>query len=133
VEAQRTPGWKISFDETLGATRLPPRIETTLFGVAQEALTNARKHAGTTGAHLALERHERTIRLAVQDWGRGFEPRAGLQEASPGEHVGLREMRERVELVGGHFAIASQPGAGTLVVAEVPPPSSKEGDNFHEH
>jgi signal transduction histidine kinase len=96
-------------------------------------MTNARKHAGTTRAHLALERHGATIRLAVQDWGCGFEPRAELQETSPGEHVGLREMRERVELVGGHFSIASQPGAGTLVVAEVPLPSSKERDSFNEH
>src|SRR5256884_9306011 len=133
VEAQRTHGGKISYEETLGTMRLPAHIETTLFGVAQEALTNVRKHAGTTRAHLALERHEGTIRLAVQDWGYGFQPHAELQETSSGEHVGLREMRERVELVGGHFSIASQPGAGTLVVAEVPLPSSKGGDNFHEH
>ena len=113
--------------------RLPAHIETTLFGVAQEALTNVRKHAGTTRAHLALERHEGTIRLAVQDWGYGFQPHAELQETSSGEHVGLREMRERVELIGGHFSIDSQPGAGTLVLAEVPLPSSKEGDNFNEH
>src|SRR5947209_2756080 len=133
VEAQRTHGGKISYEETLGTMRLPAHIETTLFGVAQEALTNVRKHAGTTRAHLALERHKGTIRLAVQDWGCGFQPRADLQETSSGEHVGLREMRERVELVGGHFSIDSQPGAGTLVVAEVPLPSSKEGGNFHEH
>src|SRR6266480_110959 len=133
VEAQRTHGGKISYEETLGTMRLPAHIETTLFGVAQEALTNVRKHAGTTRAHLALERHEGTIRLAVQDWGYGFQPHAELQETSSGEHVGLREMRERVELVGGHFSIASQPGAGTLVVAEVPLPSSKGGDNFNEH
>ena len=133
VEAQRTHGGKISYEETLGTMRLPAHIETTLFGVAQEALTNVRKHAGTTRAHLALERHKGTIRLAVQDWGCGFQPRAELQETSSGEHVGLREMRERVELVGGHFSIDSQPGAGTLVVAEVPLPSSKEGGNFHEH
>lgn len=133
VEAQRTSDWKISFDETLGSQRLPPRIETTLFGVAQEALTNARKHACTTHAHLALERHESMIRLAVQDWGCGFEPRAGFHETSPGEHVGLREMQERVELVGGHLTIASQPKVGTLVVAEVPLPSSQEEDRLHEY
>src|SRR5438270_3499307 len=67
VEAERQTGWKISFAETLGSRRLPPPIETTLYGVAQEALTNARKHACTTQAHLALELHEQTIRLAVQD------------------------------------------------------------------
>src|SRR5205807_3058719 len=51
VEAQRTHGGKISYEETLGMMRLPAHIETTLFGVAQEALTNVRKHAGTTRAH----------------------------------------------------------------------------------
>ncbi len=61
-----------------------------------------------------------TIRLEVQDWGCGFEPLTVLKEASLGEHIGLREMRERVELVGGQLMISSRPGIGTLVVAEVP-------------
>jgi PAS domain S-box-containing protein len=120
VEAQRTEGWKITYEETLGSERLPPMIETTLFGVAQEALTNARKHACASQARLALKRYGSTIRLEVQDWGCGFEPLAVLHEASLGEHVGLREMQERIELVGGKFKISSQPGDGTLIVAEVP-------------
>ena len=127
VESQRTDGWTITYGETLGSERLPPTIETTLFGIAQEALTNARKHANTTRARLALERHGSTIRLEVQDWGCGFEPQALHQEASLGEHVGLREMQERVELVGGHLMISSRPGDGTLVVAEVPLLASDEG------
>jgi len=132
VEAWRTEGWTITFGETLGSERLPPTIETTLFGVAQEALTNARKHASTTRARLALERHESTIRLEIQDWGCGFEPLAVLHEASLGEHIGLREMQERVELVGGQLMISSRPGDGTLVIAEVPLLASDEGDTFHE-
>src|SRR6266487_2858592 len=132
VEAQRTDGWTIIYDEALGSERLPPTIETTLFGVAQEALTNARKHAHTTRARLALERRDSTIRLEVQDWGCGFEPLAVLHEASLGEHVGLREMHERVELVGGHLMITSQPDVGTLVVAEVPLLAPDEGDMFYE-
>ena len=132
VEARRTEGWTITFGETLGSERLPPTIETTLFGVAQEALTNARKHALTTRARLALERHASTIRLVIQDWGCGFEPLAVPHEAILGEHVGLREMQERVELVGGHLMISSRPGDGTLVVAEVPLLASDEGDTFHE-
>ena len=120
VEVQRMEGWTIDYAETLGAERLPTTIENTLYGVAQEALNNARKHAETTQARIVLERHDARIRLEVQDWGSGFEPRAVLQEASLGEHIGLREMRERVELVGGHITISSHPGRGTLVVAEVP-------------
>ena len=132
VEAQRTEGWMITYGETLGSERLPSTIETTLFGVALEALTNARKHAHTTRARLSLERHRSMIRLEVQDWGCGFEPLAVLQEAGLGEHVGLREMQERVELVGGHLVISSRPEDGTLVVAEVPLLATDEGDRFHE-
>jgi PAS domain S-box-containing protein len=132
VEAQRNEGWMITYGETLGSERLPPTIETTLFGVALEALTNARKHAHTTRARLSLERHRSMIRLEVQDWGCGFEPLAVLQEAGLGEHVGLREMQERVELVGGRLVISSRPDDGTLVVAEVPLLATDEGDRFHE-
>ncbi|MFL5655174.1 MAG: sensor histidine kinase [Ktedonobacteraceae bacterium] len=120
VEALRRDGWTITYDETLGSERLPPTIETALFWVAQEALTNMRKHAGTTRAGLALERQEGTIRLELEDWGCGFEPLAVLHEARPGEHIGLREMRERVELIGGHLTVSSHIGVGTLVLAVVP-------------
>jgi len=120
VEALRTEGWTISYEETLGSERLPPTLETTLYGVAQEALTNARKHAGTTQARLGLVRQEATIRLEVEDAGCGFEPGAVLHEVGLGEHVGLREMQERVALVGGQLQISGHQGAGTLVVAEVP-------------
>ena len=120
IEAQRNDGWTIIFDETLGPGRLPATIETTLFGVAQEALTNARKHSHTTRARLALKLQDSTIRLEVQDWGCGFEPRTLFKVYRPGEHVGIRAMQERVELLSGHLLVTSQPGLGTLVVAEVP-------------
>jgi PAS domain S-box-containing protein len=120
IEAQRKDGWTLLFDEALGAERLPRTIETTLFGVAQEALTNVRKHARTMRARLALERRDSLIRLEVQDWGCGFEPRTLFKVYRPGEHMGIRAMQERVELLGGHLLISSHPGFGTLVVAEVP-------------
>jgi PAS domain S-box-containing protein len=132
VEALRNEGWTITYDETLGLERLSPMIETTLYRIAQEALTNAGKHASTSQARLALERQESTIRLEVQDWGCGFEPLAVLQEVSLGEHVGLREMQERVELVSGQLMISSQPGGGTLIVAEVPLLVPDEEDMYHE-
>ena len=120
VEALCNDGWTITYEETLGSERLPPMIETALFRVAQEALTNVHKHTGTLLARLALERRETMIHLEVQDWGCGFEPLAVLQETGLGEHVGLREMQERVQLIGGHLTISSHPGVGTLIVAEVP-------------
>ena len=56
----------------------------------------------------------------MEDCGCGFEPLAVLHEPSLSEHIGLREMHERVELVGGHLTVSSHPGVGTLVLAEVP-------------
>jgi len=132
AEALRSDGWTITYDETLGSERLPPTIETALFWVAQEALTNVRKHACTTTARLALKRQGPRIHLEVQDCGCGFEPLAILHEPSLSEHIGLREMHERVELVGGHLMVSSQPGAGTLVVAEVPLLPCDERSIFHE-
>lgn len=128
VEALCNDGWTITFEETLGSERLPATVETTLYGVAQEALTNMRKHAQTTEARIALERQPARLRMEIQDWGRGFDAEAALtEEHRPGEHVGLREMRERVELIGGQLEISSQPCSGTLIVADVPlPPSSRK-------
>ncbi len=132
IEALRADGWTISYEETLGSERLPPIIETTLFRVAQEALTNVHKHAHTTRTHLALEHQDSAVRLEVRDWGDGFEPSAVLHEARPGEQIGLREMRERVEFLGGQLMISSQPGAGTLIVAKVPMPTPDERSASHE-
>ncbi len=126
VEAQRAEGWSILFEESLGSERLPPAIETTLFSLVQESLTNVRKHAQTKHVRLTLERKASKIRLEVQDWGCGFEPSTLLREYCPGQHVGLRAMQERVELVGGHFLVSSHPGIGTLLVVEVPSMASDE-------
>jgi signal transduction histidine kinase len=113
-------GIRASYEETLGGERLPEAVETALFRVAQEALTNVRKHARADWVHVALERHDQTVRIQVRDWGRGFVPDGATDRAGPGERVGLFSMRERVALLGGRFEIRSEPGAGTVVVAEVP-------------
>lgn len=132
VETRRSDGWAIFYRESLQSERLPPAIETTLFGVTQEALTNIQKHAQTTLVRLVLERRGKIIRLEVQDWGCGFEPCALSGARGPGEHMGIRGMRERVELVGGHLTVSSKPGRGTLVVAETPALPRGEGDKLDE-
>lgn len=123
VEALRGEGWLISYDETLGVERLPSAIETAFFRVAQEALTNVGKHAGTTEAQVLLHRCGSTIRLEVRDGGRGFEPSV-VAESGPGERIGLAGMRERITLLGGRWQVRSRPGMGTHIVAEVPVPSA---------
>ena len=132
VEALRTDGWTITYEETLGSDRLPSTIETTLFWVAQEALSNIRKHSQTNQARLKLEHQGSMIHLEVQDWGCGFNPLAVVHEVSLGEHVGLREMQERVELVSGHFMISSRQGAGTMLVADVPLLPTDARSMYHE-
>ena len=120
VEELRTEGYETTYEETLGEARLPTTLETALFRLAQEALTNVRKHAQTDRVRVALELRDRTVRLEVSDQGRGFAPAEAKQGAGPGERVGLSSMRERIALLGGRFEIRSEPGTGTSVVADVP-------------
>ena len=126
VEALRSEGWKIDYEETLGDERLPTMVETALYRVAQEALTNARKHAGTRRARLKLGRLGQEVRLRVRDRGRGFREEAAPAGGGLGERVGISSMRERVALLGGELKVCSRPGTGTLVVAKVPLPGAAE-------
>jgi signal transduction histidine kinase len=120
VERLSDEGLRASYDETLGGGRLPEVVETALFRVAQEALTNVRRHARAARVHVALERRGQAVRLQVRDWGRGFVVGSITDGADPSEKVGLSSMRERAALLGGHLEIHSEPGAGTLVLVEIP-------------
>jgi len=127
VDELREEGWQIDYEEGLGEERLPVVVETSLFRVAQEALTNARKHSGTSRARLELERVGETVRLQVRDYGEGFEPgAAAAAENGPGERVGLSGMRERVLMLGGKLDLRSRPGEGTMVEATIPIPEGAE-------
>ena len=127
VEELGKEGWEVDCEEALGEGRLSPEIETALFRIAQEALTNVRKHAGTTKVRIKLERLQGKVRLEVRDEGSGFDPSATSENGGgPGEKVGLSSMRERVRLLGGEVEIRSHPGAGTTVVAEVPLQASEK-------
>lgn len=107
-------GWEVSLQENLGDTQLSPSLETTLYRIVQEALSNTRKHARARFVSLQLMRHEQMVHLEYQDSGSGFEP----QEAHLG--VGLESMRERAELLGGWLKISSAPASGTTIHAGIP-------------
>jgi PAS domain S-box-containing protein len=119
VEELRADGYETSYEETLGEERFPATLETALFRVAQEAMTNVRKHAKTDRVRVALGRRDGIVRVEVRDWGSGFAPEEIKQGAGPGERVGLSSMRARIGLLGGGLEILSEPGHGTTVVAEV--------------
>ncbi len=98
-----------------------PGAQMQLYRIIQEALSNARKHAGASRVQVAFEQQDGQVRITIQDNGRGFDPAAAAPggQSGPG-HFGLRFMRERAEALGGCLAVISQPGEGTRVVVEVP-------------
>ncbi len=96
--------------------RLPIVVETAIFRIIQESLTNVVSHAHASRVDVLLNRHNHGLVMIVEDDGVGFLP------SSPGleSHLGLFGMRERVEMLGGSLVIESSPGKGTTVKAEVP-------------
>ena len=120
VETLRSEGWEITYNENLGDERLSATLETALYRIVQEALTNVRKHADTTRVSLSIGRLGQEVRLRVRDRGRGFSETEMVRAVGPGERVGISGMQERVALLGGMFDILSRPGSGTLIVARVP-------------
>jgi signal transduction histidine kinase len=121
VERLNEEGYRVDCEEHLGDERLPKEMEIALFRVAQEALTNIRKHAGTKWLKIELRRRDAEVYLEVRDFGRGFDP-AALETLGgrPGERVGFAGMRERVGMLGGELEIQSRPEAGTFVAAKIP-------------
>jgi signal transduction histidine kinase len=94
---------------------LEPTHQLGLFRVAQQALTNALRHAGATCVRITLCWDEATVELSVSDDGTGFDTELPRKP----EQQGLHGMRERMELLGGLFSVTSLPGCGTTVRVSV--------------
>jgi len=103
------------------AATLPDAVNTALFRIAQEALTNIVRHAQASSASLALDIAHDAVTLTIADNGRGFDVTDAFVGRRAG--VGLRNMRERLEALGGKLALASQAGH-TVVTARVPLPTT---------
>ena len=97
--------------------RLPGAVETALYRIAQEALTNVLRHAAATSVTIALHRGATHVRMTVADDGRGFDPGLALGAAG---HFGLHGIRERAVLLKGTARFDSTPGAGTRITVELP-------------
>jgi signal transduction histidine kinase len=107
-------GIAIELEAGLGHERLPSDIETVLYRLVQEALTNVVKHAHAQHVSIVVRRKEGVVTAVIEDDGRGFED--GKGEGG----LGLVGMRERVALVNGRFRIESAANAGTTLLVEVP-------------
>jgi len=111
---QRETGVRVSVETLRDTPELDRDREVVILRCAQEAVANARKHAGAATISIALSSQDGCARLVVEDDGCGFDPAA----ASDG--FGLPGMAERLALVGGALAVDSAPGRGTVLTASVP-------------
>jgi signal transduction histidine kinase len=102
----------VAVDVELRGLDPPPReeVQTVVFRVAQESMTNIARHSRATHASVVVSVREGRLRLVVEDDGVGFDP------AAPTRRLGLAGIRERVEMLGGGLRIESSPGNGTAVV-----------------
>lgn len=108
-------GIAVAFESLLPAARLSPEIETALYRIVQESLTNIVKHAQAGSVSIVIGRKDDAVTVVVEDDGVGFDPDRTREGG-----LGVIGMRERVALIGGRLTIESRPGAGTTFVAEVP-------------
>jgi two-component system NarL family sensor kinase len=102
-------------EKTTGSVDLPLRVEAELYRIAQEALTNVRRHAQATEVEIVLRVAPGEVVLAIRDNGIGLVP------LRPDDvHHGILGMRERAKLLGGRLRVVGRPGKGTTIVARIP-------------
>ena len=125
----RTHGIPVAFETNVhGGPRLPPAVETTLYRIGQEALTNVARHSGARSVSLILERRGGVVTLILEDDGRGFDVPRRLAGGGDGRALGIFGMRERATLLGGTLTIESTPGAGATIFVEIPLPMERTDD-----
>ena len=107
-------GIAVDFQTALAEERLPEEVETAIYRIVQESLTNVVKHARARRVSILLARKDGAVKAVVEDDGQGFDP----AEQTGGS--GLVGMRERLALLGGRLAVESAPDRGTTLAAEVP-------------
>jgi signal transduction histidine kinase len=108
-------GIRVEVESFLGDERLPSEIETALYRIVQESLTNVVKHAHASSVSVLVTRKNGRVIAVIEDDGRGFDTATGHDLG-----LGLVGMEERVALLNGRLQIESSAGSGTTVVAEVP-------------
>jgi signal transduction histidine kinase len=108
-------GIAVDFQTSLGGERLSGEVETALYRIVQESLTNVVKHARARRVSILLTRKSGAIKAVIEDDGQGFDPAKGTLDG-----FGLIGMRERLALLGGRLQVESASEAGTTIAAEVP-------------
>jgi signal transduction histidine kinase len=108
-------GITVELEARVGTERLPAEVETTVYRIVQEALTNVVKHAEATSVSIFLVRREGVLTVVLEDDGKGFEANDVRSDS-----LGLEGMRERVALHDGRLTVETAPSSGTTLRVEVP-------------
>jgi signal transduction histidine kinase len=116
----KSKGVRVTVEETSARRRLPAEMETALFRVVQEAITNIARHAAARNVCVLFHYSEKETTVTVEDDGIGFEPDSLSISPDQGRGLGLLGMEERLELLGGELQIDSTPGYGTQIHIRVP-------------
>ncbi len=125
AEAQVDGRIEVDYTCDVQFERLVPVLETALFRIVQEGLTNARRHSKSDRLQVRILQEGDRLRIAIRDWGVGFD----LDLVGTG-HFGLDAIRERAELLGGEAMVRSEPGRGTTVVVDLPVIEAADDDAF---
>ncbi|HLV34744.1 MAG TPA: histidine kinase [Spirillospora sp.] len=105
--------------------RLPPEIETSIYRIVQEALTNVARHSQASAASVIIDYRRNAIRIIVEDNGIGF----ALEDTRGRKSLGLQGIRERAALFNGRLTVESQPGHGTSLFIEIPVTEEAQVEN----
>lgn len=122
VADARTEIAEVTFTCDLPGERLPPLLETTIFRIVQESLSNVRRHSGARSAGVHIARRGAAVHVRVHDDGGGFDP-----AAVPEDRFGLEGIRQRCRLLGVEPRIESAAGQGTTIEVSLPVPEAAEG------
>lgn len=121
AEERQRAGWSsVEYSSNIAGRRFERAVETAAYRIAQEAITNVRKHASTDRLAVSLHCSEAgdglgaRLDLLIRDWGKGFVPE---EKTGDYAHFGLHSMAERVSVMGGSYSLDSAPGQGTEVRA----------------
>lgn len=114
----RTTGIAVDVHASHGPDRLPMAVESAVYRVVQEGLTNIARHSGSTRAGIVVERRNGDLVTVIEDSGVGFELESITRV--PGRQLGLRGIRERAELLGGSMDVETSPGEGTTLFVRIP-------------
>ena len=120
IEALKQEGIECSFRIEGNMPEFGTAVESNVYWIVQEMLSNIRKHAEASRMSVCLQNMENTFTIVVEDDGRGFDPTATMHSSLNLERVGMLGMRERAELLGAKLTIMSTPGKGTTGCLKLP-------------